>query len=114
MDTWDRINAKTHQAENGCVEWCGATRDGYGLIWYQGKLQSVHRLVWMLTFGSIPEGQQVLHKCDNRICVRIDHLFLGTQADNLNDAVAKNHLNRADCGRKRSLTAQRNIYGQFI
>lgn len=53
-----------------------------------------HRYAWGLTHGPIPAGLQVLHvHCDNPLCIRPDHLALGTQADNLADASSKNRLN---------------------
>jgi hypothetical protein len=50
---------------------------------------SVHRIAWEIANGSIPEGMSVLHKCDNKKCIRIDHLFLGTQSDNMVDCYKK-------------------------
>jgi hypothetical protein len=68
-----------------CRLWQGATRRGYGVH----HRQSVHRWVWEQINGPIPEGMFVLHRCDQRLCYRLDHLFLGTAADNTADMVSK-------------------------
>lgn len=54
-----------------------------------GKTISAHKLSWILHYGPIPDGLFVLHHCDTPPCVRPDHLFLGTQSDNMRDAAAK-------------------------
>jgi hypothetical protein len=54
--------------------------------------QKVHRVAWELWRGPIPVGQQVNHHCDNGVCVRLDHLYLGTQAENLRDASERGRL----------------------
>jgi hypothetical protein len=48
-----------------------------------------HRYSWQIAFGEIPSGLCVLHRCDNPSCVRHDHLFLGTQAENMRDRIRK-------------------------
>lgn len=75
----------------GCWEWNGPlNRDGYGTIRpsIYGQ-QFAHRYGWVRSNGPITDGLWVLHHCDNRRCVRPDHLFLGTQSDNTLDMVAK-------------------------
>lgn len=69
---------------------------GYGCFSYYSKTlkrksinMHAHRVAWTLTHGEIPPGLSVLHHCDNMACVRPDHLFLGTQKDNVRDMVAK-------------------------
>lgn len=74
--------------ETGCIEWTGAIRTGYGLFRLNGKTQTAHRISWLIYRGPI-NGQLVLHKCDNKKCVNPDHLFLGTQKDNVDDMVKK-------------------------
>lgn len=73
-----------------CWEWMGSlNRKGYGLVRYQGTVQAASRVSWKIHNGEIPKGMQVCHKCDNPGCVRIDHLFLGTNQENQIDSVAK-------------------------
>jgi len=81
-----------------CRLWQGAVdRDGYGVFTrkHQGDkrlYKRVHRWVWEQAMGPIPEGLVVRHRCDNRVCFRLDHLELGTVADNNRDAQERNHL----------------------
>lgn len=73
-------------ARGDCLEWTGSLdRYGYGKIGLQGRVEKAHRLSWLLHRGVIPDGLVVRHDCDNPRCVRIDHLRLGTQADNVAD-----------------------------
>lgn len=81
---------------NGCVEWSGKSRDfaGYGRLHFrltnQEKVDiAAHRFSWEISNGPIPYGLFVLHKCDNCRCVNPDHLFLGTQQDNMDDMWVK-------------------------
>jgi len=53
------------------------------------KLMVAHRVAWIVSRGPIPDGLFVLHKCDNRACVRLSHLFLGTKSDNNKDMAKK-------------------------
>lgn len=70
----------------GCRLWAGAVFNrGYG----KHGSKSAHRLSWAASFGPIPEGLHVLHRCDTRACVNPQHLFLGTHRDNMLDMVAK-------------------------
>jgi len=75
---------------SSCWEWQAAKNShGYGVIQANGKLCGAHRVSWELHNGPVPDGLSVLHHCDNRVCVRPDHLFVGTVVDNTNDMVAK-------------------------
>lgn len=87
----DRFWAKVDRhSGDGCWLWRGATsRGGYGEISHNGRPQPAHRVAWELTNGPIPTGMQVLHRCDVRACCRPDHLFLGSQRDNVNDMIMK-------------------------
>lgn len=73
-----------------CREWQGLrSKKGYGRVTRDGKHWRLHRYVWTLVNGPIPEGMQVCHHCDNPPCFRLDHLFLGTNRLNVDDKMAK-------------------------
>jgi hypothetical protein len=73
-------------APSGCWPWTGKiATNGYGYL----DNMLAHRASWLIHHGPIPEGLQVLHHCDNPRCVNPDHLWLGTQADNVADMMAK-------------------------
>jgi hypothetical protein len=75
---------------NECIEWRGArTNEGYGRKWKNGKVRYTHRLAYAWANGPIPDGMWVLHKCDNPPCCNPEHLFLGTNQDNLLDCISK-------------------------
>lgn len=89
---WDKV-----EISEGCWLWIGAKNsDGYGQISFEGKTEKAHRISWVLHFGTIPDGLQVLHNCDNPPCVRPDHLFLGTQGDNVRDCSEKGRIKTGD------------------
>lgn len=65
----------------------GGTR--YGLIWVDGKQCLAHRVMWELVKGPIPEGRAICHHCDVGFCINPDHLFVGTQQENIQDSIRK-------------------------
>jgi hypothetical protein len=79
----------------GCHEYRGKARvgGGYAKITHEKRSWYGHRLSWTKKRGVIPKGMLVLHKCDNRICINPDHLFLGTVQDNHDDMRAKGRAN---------------------
>lgn len=94
----ERFWQKVAKTQDGCWVWtanCIKDRHGrkrYGLLGAgrrgEGMLYA-HRVAWELHHGPVPEGLLVLHRCDNPQCVRPDHLFLGTQYDNMQDMIHK-------------------------
>lgn len=84
------VFAHYDEAEGGCWEWNGTRwSSGYGRCL---RNRQAHRVAWEAVNGPIPDGLLVCHRCDNRPCIRPDHLFLGTQHNNLMDASAKHRL----------------------
>lgn len=85
------------------------TRHGYGLLITDGrrdhrKRKQAHRLSYQVFVGSIPKNQCVLHKCDTRLCINPDHLFLGTRFDNYNDSRNKGRNTRGEIQGSAKLT----------
>src|SRR5574343_697551 len=84
-----RFFAKVTKTD-ACWLWTGALSEkGYGLCSASGELWRAHRLAWHHFNGPIPTGMHVLHRCDRPPCVNPEHLFLGTDTDNLKDCYAK-------------------------
>lgn len=92
----ERFNKKYQVQENGCWFWTGGTRlnskgVAYPRHWTDDfKSIGAHRFAYELTYGEIPKGMYVCHKCDTPLCVNSNHLFVGTHHDNMRDMVQKN------------------------
>lgn len=104
-----------------CWEWNGGvTPKGYGTLHFfddQSRMvrDYVHRISWIIEYGPIPDGALVCHKCDNKRCVRPDHLFLGTSKDNSHDMVQKGRSCRGEKQGHHKLTElqAREILGHY-
>jgi hypothetical protein len=84
------------EPNTGCYLWTAAVNPrGYGHFCVNGVVRDAHRVAYELYVGQIPPRMCVLHRCDVPGCVRPDHLFLGTQPDNLKDMTAKGRRSAA-------------------
>jgi hypothetical protein len=91
-----RLDAFTDKSggPDACWPWMRSrTKDGYGTLGIGGKVRRTHVLAWVEKHGPIPPGLQVLHKCDNPPCRNENHLFLGTNDDNMADKTRKGRNN---------------------
>lgn len=99
---WRKVYIPELPSPDDCFIWLkGKDRNGYGRICGSTSGPTVHhlcrllgenyshRIAWILSYGSVPDGMCVLHTCDNPACVRPTHLFLGTMTDNNKDMDAK-------------------------
>jgi hypothetical protein len=104
-DTKEFIKKRVFCNENGCWEWQGAKhKQGYGNVRYSGKTWLAHRLSWKIFNGEIPVNAKVCHKCDVMSCCNPNHLFLGTQKDNVDDAIKKQRFKPGKLPRQLKLT----------
>lgn len=97
-----------------CWIWRGKTGTSsgyeYGLCNFENVRQLTHRVSWKIHFGEIPDGLFVCHHCDNPPCVRPDHLFLGTNSDNVKDMVVKK---RNSIGSKHAISVLRSLLEKY-
>lgn len=83
--------------ESGCWLWLGAEKgNGYGNVRRGSENLTASRMSYIKVHGEIPGGMDVCHKCDTRLCINPDHLFLGTRTDNMRDASRKGRTSRGE------------------
>lgn len=88
---WSRVSKGSE-----CWLWTGAVyTTGYGRIWYRGRAWTAHRLAWVLTNGTLPNGRHVnlCHHCDERLCCRPSHMYVGTVKSNAMDRHRRGRAN---------------------
>lgn len=95
MSVEDRLLHYREIDSNGCWLFTGGLTDGYGCLQVsRERIRTAHVWSWTLTNGPVPEGLYVLHKCHVRRCFNVDHLYVGTHADNMRDKVEAGRLSR--------------------
>ena len=114
---WEKVDRR---GPNDCWPWQGGgKKDGYGSFYTGERLDGAHRFSYELNKGPITDGLWVLHKCDNPRCVNPDHLFLGTQTDNMQDCSVKGrakggpHLGTDNINAKLTEDAVRDIRQRY-
>ena len=91
---WSNVNKSHGLGPNGdCWEWTGTPCYGYGVIRAFGKKRKAHRVAWLLAIGKWPEPF-ACHTCDNRLCVRFEHLYEGDHKSNVQDKVDRDRQTR--------------------
>ncbi len=113
-DLEKRFLGKFQKNENGCWVWTAGTEGfGYGSFTIGSYSYRANRISWLLFRGDIPEGLMACHNCpggDNRKCVNPDHLWLGTNLDNMRDAAVKGSTKPSDERKKNISTAVFKFY----
>lgn len=103
-------------ADGECLVWTGPRVGGtdYGKIKVDGRHLRAHRLAWMIAVGSIPdETPCVLHRCDRPACCRVEHLFLGTHADNHRDRAIKRRGRHSSSGLPFGVSVSKSHPGKY-
>lgn len=98
---WSKVNKKL---KSKCWVWTGACSNGYGFFGIKGISYKAHRVAYEMKHGPIPKGKLICHHCDNRPCVRPSHLFIGTQKDNIKDAIQKGRMGKGEANGNSKLT----------
>ena len=80
---FERFLSQIEVRDSGCIDWVGQVNlQGYGIIYVNGRNLRVHRYIWELEVGPIPEGKVIDHICHNRVCCNVDHLRVVTVTQN--------------------------------
>lgn len=98
---WSKVDIG---ADHMCWHWTASTNaskhrlSGYGQVVINYQRHYAHRVAYEETYGPIPSGLVVCHRCDNPVCCNPLHLFVGTQIENMNDATRKGKFDKLTHG----------------
>lgn len=105
---WPKVDKR---GPNECWPWLASNdQHGYGAFWTGEYLTKAHRFSYSLANGSIPDGIDILHRCDNPSCCNPDHLFAGTAKDNVDDMISKGRESKPPRNR---VDGERNGHAQY-
>lgn len=101
---WEKVDRR---GPDDCWEWKYPESRGYGRFRWKGKRTGAHRVAYEIANGPIPEGMVVCHRCDNPMCCNPDHLFVGTDADNMRDKASKGRACKGSKNANAALTEKK-------
>lgn len=105
----ERLRARLVERES-CLIWTGPLHaDGSGLMWNRGRKLGVHRVVWELANGPIPDGTVIRQRCGRRDCAALGHLVAITKADLAREVLVAANIAKTHCVHGHRL-AGRNVY----
>ena len=85
---WSKVDRSN---TNGCWPWTSSKdKDGYGVFRYNARKIMAHRIAYLFTYGYLPTNARICHTCDNPGCCNPNHLFFGSDSDNIIDCIVKN------------------------
>jgi len=104
-DTVRFMERVSPEPNTGCWLWTGQfSEKGYGIFVLEKKRRvKAHRFSFVMMWGKIPDGLHVLHQCDVRECVNPDHLFLGTNEENVADMIEKGRQKKGPLDKEKVL-----------
>lgn len=99
-----KLLSKIEKKDNGCWIWKGCRGGNYGKLTQDRKIIGAHRASYLAFKGPIEKGKVICHSCDDPFCINPDHLWIGTQKENMQDAKKKGRTLRGEKNHRHNLT----------